>query len=102
MDLLLYLIQMRNTLPLSSFPLQLMLVFEQFYHLFVALVVLFLTLYKTYNLPYSGPMAVQEGIVYLLFLLGMQGRIRHGIGANRVPPPTLRLRAQREWRSSWC
>ena len=88
---------MRNTLPLSSFPLQLLLAFEQFYHLFLSLVIFFLVLYKTYNLPYTGGMSVQEGILLLLFFGFMQARIRFGLSANRVHPFPCRLRAPITW-----
>jgi hypothetical protein len=54
-----YLIQMRNTLPLSSLPLQVILAIEQYYHLLLATFAFFLVLFKTYNLPYTGGMAAQ-------------------------------------------
>lgn len=75
---------MRNTLPLSSLPLQAILVVEQYYHLLLAVFAFFLVLFKTYNLPYSGGMAAQEGIILLIFAIFMQVRIKYGIGANRV------------------
>lgn len=93
---------MRNTLPLSSFPLQLLLAFEQYYQLLVALCAFFLVLFKTYNLPYSGPMSAQEGVILLLFVLYMQARIKYGIGANRVPPALCRRRAPTRWPRSCC
>lgn len=93
---------MRNTLPLSSFPLQLLLSFEQYYQLLIALFAFFLVLFKTYNLPYSGAMSAQEGIILFLFVFYMQVRIKYGIGANRVPPALLRRRAPTRWRCSCC
>lgn len=96
------LIQMRNTLPLSSLPLQVILVVEQYYQLLLSIFCFFLVLFKTYNLPYSGGMAAQEGIILLVFIVFMQARIKHGIGANRVPPLLLRLRVPPAWLYSLC
>lgn len=96
-----YLIQMRNTLPLSSLPLQVILVIEQYYHLLLATFAFFLVLFKTYNLPYTGGMAAQEGIIMLIFALSMQIRIKYGIGANKVPSLQCRLRVQLAWPSSF-
>lgn len=93
---------MRNTLPLSSLPLQAMLVVEQYYHLLLALFAFFLVLFKTYNLPYSGPMAAQEGVILLFFAVYMQIRIKYGIGANKVASPIIRLKVQRGWQYSCC
>jgi hypothetical protein len=93
---------MRNTLPLSSLPLQTILVVEQYYHLLIATFAFFLVLFKTYNLPYSAGMAAQEGIILLIFVLYMQVRIKYGIGANRVKPSRPRLRVRRAWQCSSC
>jgi hypothetical protein len=78
---------MRNTLPLSSLPLQVLLSVERYYQWLVGLVVFVLVLFKTYNLPYTAAMGIQEGILLLLFLGFMQGRVRLGIGANKVLLP---------------
>jgi hypothetical protein len=75
---------MRNTLPLSSFPLQALLAFEQYYQFLLAIFTFFLVLFKTYNLPYTGAMSAQEGIILFIFIIYMQIRIKYGIGANRV------------------
>lgn len=93
---------MRNTLPLSSFPLQLLLAFEQHYQLALALLAFFLVLFKTYNLPYSAAMSAQEGVILCLFVPYMQARIKYGIGANRVHPPLFRPKARTRWRCSCC
>jgi hypothetical protein len=93
---------MRNTLPLSSLPLQAMLVVEQYYHLLLALFAFFLVLFKTYNLPYSGPMAAQEGVILLFFAVYMQIRIKYGIGANKVRSPVVRPKVRRGWQCSCC
>jgi hypothetical protein len=50
---------MQNTLPLSSFPLQLLLVFETYYQPILSLAFFFLLLFKTFNLPYTAPMMAQ-------------------------------------------
>ena len=78
---------MRNTLPLSSFPLQALLVVQKKYQLFFSLVFFLLLLYKTFNLPYTAPMMAQEGIVQGLYFVLMMLRIRGGIIANRVSTP---------------
>ena len=75
---------MRNTLPLTSLPLQVVLTLEQYFHSALSLFRFFLVLFKTYNLPYAGAMSVQEGIVLLLFIVFMPIRIKYGIGANKV------------------
>lgn len=93
---------MRNTLPLSSLPLQTILVVEQYYHLLLIVFAFFLVLFKTYNLPYTGGMAAQEGIILILFALFMQIRIKYGIGANKVLPCPCRPRAPPAWRFSSC
>lgn len=93
---------MRNTLPLSSFPLQLLLAFEQYYQFIIAVLAFFLVLFKTYNLPYTGAMSAQEGIILFIFVLYMQIRIKYGIGANRVPALLFRLKAQTKWQCSCC
>lgn len=43
-----------------------------------------LIMFKTYSLAYTGAMSVQEGIIFALFLIYMQVRIKIGIGANKV------------------
>lgn len=75
---------MRNTLPLSSFPLQLLLTIQTYYQPFVSLALFLLLLYKTFNLPYTTIMEAQEGIVQGLYFVVMMLRIRIGIGANKV------------------
>jgi hypothetical protein len=57
---------------------------EQYYQSLLAIFTFFLVLFKTYNLPYSGGMSAQEGIILLLFTVYMPIRIKYGIGANRV------------------
>lgn len=75
---------MRNTLPLSSFPLQLLLTFDTYFQPFLSLVLFLLLLYKTFNLPYTGPMMAQEGVIQGIFLILMMLRIRAGKIANKV------------------
>lgn len=75
---------MRNTLPLSSFPLQLLLTFETYYQPILSLCFFFLLLFKTFNLPYTAPMMAQEGIIQGIFFVAMILRIRLGKVANRV------------------
>jgi hypothetical protein len=75
---------MKNTLPLSSFPLQLLLTFDKYYQPFVSVVFFLLLLYKTFNLPYTPGMSAQEGIIQALYFLLMMIRIRGGISANKV------------------
>lgn len=75
---------MRNTLPLSSFPLHLILHSEHYYTLLLALFLLLLVLFKTYNLPYSSGMAAQEGIIFVIFFLFTRFRVNYGLGANQV------------------
>lgn len=75
---------MRNTLPLSSFPLQILLVFQQYYQLVLSIFIFFLVLFKTYNLPYTAAMSAQQGIILFIFIIYMQIRIKYGISANRV------------------
>ncbi len=93
---------MRNTLPLSSLPLQVILAVEQYYHLVLAVFAFFLVLFKTYNLPYSGGMAAQEGIILLIFAFFMQVRIKYGIGANKVLSFSSRPKALPAWPFSSC
>lgn len=50
---------MKNTLPLSSFPLHGLLIIESFYIPFVSIVMFLLLMYKTYNLPYTSGMSAQ-------------------------------------------
>lgn len=76
---------MRNTLPLSSLPLQLLLNFETYYQPFLSAVLFFLLLFKTFNLPYTGGMMAQEGVLQGVFLVFNLVRIRGGKVANRVP-----------------
>lgn len=75
---------MRNTLPLSSFPLQALLAFEAYYQPFLSLVLFLLLLFKTFNLPYSSSMMAQEGVIQGIFFVLMAIRIRLGKVANRV------------------
>ena len=75
---------MRNTLPLSSLPLQILLTFETYYQFFLSAMLFFLLLYKTFNLPYTATMMAQEGILQGLYLLWMLLRVRGGKTANRV------------------
>lgn len=75
---------MKNTLPLSSFPLHGLLTIESYYIPFVSVVMFFLLLYKTYNLPYTSGMSAQEGILLTLFVIVMLSRNSQGIAANKV------------------
>ena len=75
---------MRSTLPLSSFPLHLILYMEHYYTLLLSIFVFLLILFKTYNLPYTSAMGAQEGIVLFIFILFTRFRVRYGIGANQV------------------
>lgn len=75
---------MRNTLPLSSFPLHLMLHAENYYSLLLSIFIAVLVLFKTYNLPYSSGMAAQEGIILVIFILFTRLRVKYGVGANQV------------------
>ena len=77
-----------------------MLVVEQYYHVLLAVFTFFLVLFKTYNLPYTGPMAAQEGVILLFFAVFMQVRIKYGIGANKVSHSQRRQKAQRGWQYS--
>jgi hypothetical protein len=52
-------IKMKNTLPLSSFPLHALLTIESYYTPVLSLAMFFILLYKTYNLPYTSGMSVQ-------------------------------------------
>lgn len=88
---------MRNTLPLSSFPLHLILHGEHYYTLLLSVFILLLVLFKTYNLPYSSGMAAQEGIVLGIFILFTRFRVSYGLGANQVPPSQLRPKVQPAW-----
>lgn len=76
---------MRNTLPLSSFPLQLLLTFETYYQPLLSIAIFLLLLFKTFNLPYTDAMMVQEGVLQAIFLVFNLVRIRCGKIANRVP-----------------
>lgn len=75
---------MRNTLPLSSFPLHLTLHAENYYSLLLSVFIAVLVLFKTYNLPYSSGMAAQEGIILVIFILFTRLRVKYGVGANQV------------------
>ena len=75
---------MKNTLPLSSFPLQLLLTFETFYVPIMAVLFLIILLFKTHNLPYTSVMSAQEGIIQALFIIISAIRVYQGIGANKV------------------
>ncbi len=88
---------MRNTLPLSSFPLQLLLTFETYYQPILSLSFFFLLLFKTFNLPYTAPMMAQEGIIQGIFFVVMILRIRLGKVANRVITILCRLKIQHTW-----
>lgn len=91
---------MRNTLPLSSFPLHLILHAEHYYTLALSLFMFALVLFKTSNLPYSSAMAAQEGIILLIFILFTRFRVSYGIGANQVPPSLSIPKTRPEWPSS--
>jgi hypothetical protein len=75
---------MRSTLPLSSFPLHLLLHAEHYYTLGLSLFMFFLVLFKTYNLPYTSGMSAQEGILIFIFIMFTRFRVRYGLGANQV------------------
>ena len=75
---------MRSTLPLSSFPLHLLLHLELYYSVVVSIAIVGLILFKTYNLPYTSAMGAQEGIIIVIFLLFTRFRVRFGLGANQV------------------
>lgn len=75
---------MKNTLPLSSFPLHGLLSIERYYIPLVSVVMFLLLLYKTYNLPYTSGMSAQEGILLGIFIVVMRVRISQGIAANKV------------------
>lgn len=75
---------MRSTLPLSSFPLHLILHFEKYYTLLLSIFIFLLVLFKTYNLPYTSAMGAQEGIILLIFIFFTRVRVRQGLGANQV------------------
>lgn len=75
---------MRNTLPLSSFPLHLILHGEHYYTLLLSMFIAALVLFKTYNLPYSSAMGAQEGIIVIIFIVFTRFRVRYGLGANQV------------------
>lgn len=51
--------RMRNTLPLSSFPLQALLTFEKGYQPLESLACGFLLLFKCYSLPYTPGKSAQ-------------------------------------------
>lgn len=91
---------MRSTLPLSSFPLHLILHIEYYYTILLSIFMLLLILFKTYNLPYTSAMGAQEGIILIIFILFTRFRVRHGIGANQVPIHLCRPKAQPIWPSS--
>ena len=75
---------MRNTLPLSSFPLHGLLSIQTYYVPFVSLTMFLILLYKTYNLPYTSGMSAQQGILLFIFILMMLLRTSQGISANKV------------------
>ncbi len=75
---------MRNTLPLSSFPLHGLLSLETYYIPLVSLSMFLILLYKTYNLPYTSGMSAQEGILLAIFIILMLTRTSQGISANKV------------------
>ena len=79
-----YIFVMRSTLPLSSFPLHLILYTEHYYTLLLSAFTFLLVLFKTYNLPYTSGMGAQEGIILLIFVLFTRIRVQYGIGANQV------------------
>lgn len=84
---------MRSTLPLSSFPLQLVLSSEHYYTILLSIFMFMLVLFKTYNLPYTPAMGAQEGIILLIFILFSRFRVYYGIGANQVTRHTHRQKA---------
>lgn len=92
---------MRNTLPLTSLPLQAILTLEQYYHIVLVIFTFFMVLFKTYNLPYTGAMSAQEGIILLIFAIYMPIRIKFGIGANKVVFHSVRRKVLQGWRCSW-
>ncbi len=75
---------MRSTLPLSSFPLHLLLHVEHYYTIFLTGLLFFLVLFKTYNLTYSSSMSAQEGIILVIFAVFTRFRVKYGLGANQV------------------
>ena len=76
---------MRNTLPLSSFPLHLILTIDHYYTIVLSIFTFALLLFKTYNLPYTSTMGAQEGIILFIFVFFTRFRVRYGLGANQVP-----------------
>ena len=88
---------MRSSLPLSSFPLHLLLHIELYYTLLLSIVMVALVLFKTYNLPYTSAMGAQEGIIIVFFILFSRFRVRFGLGANQVSLLLLRHKAQLRW-----
>lgn len=77
---------MRNTLPLSSFPLQALLAFEKYFQPLESLGCGFLLLFKCYSLPYAASKSAQEVVVLLVFFVVTMLRIRLGRSANKVSP----------------
>ena len=75
---------MKNTLPLSSFPLQVLLTFEIGYVPVMSVLFFVLLLFKTHNLPYDSQMSAREGALLGLFIVLSAIRIQQGIGANKV------------------
>ena len=59
---------MRSTLPLTSFPLHLLLTCDWYYTLLQYLACSLLMLFKCYNLPYGSAMSAQETLL-LVFVL---------------------------------
>ena len=94
--------KMRNTLPLSSFPLQLLLISQQYYHIVLVALAFFLVLFKTYNLPYTGGMSAQQGIILFIFVGYMQIRIKYGISANKVRWFVFRRKVRIRWHCLCC
>ena len=75
---------MKNTLPLSSFPLQALLAFEGVYQPIYSLTIGILLIFKAYNLPYSESASGAEVVVQVVFFLVMMWRIQLGRSANKV------------------
>jgi hypothetical protein len=88
---------MRSTLPLSSFPLHLLLHIELYYSLVLSAALVLLILFKTYNLPYTSAMGAQEGILTVFFIIFTRFRVRFGLGANQVLTSLPRPKAQPKW-----
>lgn len=75
---------MRNTLPLSSFPLQALLSFEKYFQMLETLGCCFLLIFKCYSLPYTPSKSAQEVVILFVFFLITMLRIRLGSSANKV------------------